>query len=269
MHGRKTRMRLKHWLDPRGSKGGTCEAVRGRAGDDPPLGQDGLAGPRLGGGQGAAGAAAAAAGQSSIRTRISSTSGCGSFRGCWRSGCFVDASRDAESARWMRAMLADPKMPGAREAGDDILAQADGGGVTAGKAIDSLLGAQMELRSNRRLHSAMRARACPPSRRRGSFDFAIRTRHQARARRAPARVRLRSARRERDPAGSARSRPDASGHRPRGRGGPVRTPHLPRHPRGPGRVAHGGEDVGQPGTSAQRCVRIPPCRRSSRSAACR
>ena len=48
----------------------------------------------------------------------------------------------------VRAMLADLKMPGALEAADDILAQADGGSVTAGEALEKLLGAQIELRFN-------------------------------------------------------------------------------------------------------------------------
>ena len=57
----------------------------------------------------------------------------------------------------VRAMLADLKMPGALEVADDILAQADGGSVTAGEAIEKLHGAQIELRNNRRLQSAMRS----------------------------------------------------------------------------------------------------------------
>ena len=73
----------------------------------------------------------------------------------------------------VREMLADLKMPGALEAADDILAQADGGGVTAGEAIESLLGAQIELRNNRRLHSAMRTSRLPAVKTLAEFDFAF------------------------------------------------------------------------------------------------
>lgn len=41
----------------------------------------------------------------------------------------------------VRAMLADLKMPGALEALDGILHGIDGGSLTAGEAIESLLGA--------------------------------------------------------------------------------------------------------------------------------
>ncbi len=51
----------------------------------------------------------------------------------------------------LRAMLADLKMPGALEAVDGILAQADSGAATAGEAIEQLLDAQIALRNNRRL----------------------------------------------------------------------------------------------------------------------
>ena len=73
----------------------------------------------------------------------------------------------------VRAMLADLKMPGALEAADDILAQADGGSVTAGEAIEKLLGAQIELRNNRRLHSAMRSSRLPAVKTLAEFDFAF------------------------------------------------------------------------------------------------
>ncbi len=48
-------------------------------------------------------------------------------------------------------MLADLKLPGALEAVDGILAQADSGAVTASEAIEGLLSAQIVLRNNRRL----------------------------------------------------------------------------------------------------------------------
>ena len=55
----------------------------------------------------------------------------------------------------LRAMLADLKMPGALEAVDDVLAQADSGAATAGEAIEQLLDAQIGLRNNRRLQPLM------------------------------------------------------------------------------------------------------------------
>ncbi len=48
-------------------------------------------------------------------------------------------------------------MPGALEAIDGILQQAGGGAVTAGEAIEELLDAQIALRNNRRLQTAMRS----------------------------------------------------------------------------------------------------------------
>jgi len=73
----------------------------------------------------------------------------------------------------LRAMLADLKMPGALEAVDGILAQADSGAATAGEAIEQLLDAQIALRNNRRLHTAMRASRLPAVKTLGQFDFAF------------------------------------------------------------------------------------------------
>ena len=53
----------------------------------------------------------------------------------------------------LRAMLADLKMPGALEAVDGVLAKVDSGAVTAGEAIEQVLGAQIALRNNRRLQA--------------------------------------------------------------------------------------------------------------------
>ena len=73
----------------------------------------------------------------------------------------------------VRAMLADLKMPGALEAVDGILAQADSGGATAGEAIEQLLSAQIVLRNNRRLQTAMRASRLPAVKTLAEFDFAF------------------------------------------------------------------------------------------------
>ena len=50
-------------------------------------------------------------------------------------------------------------MPGALEAVDGILSDADGGTISAAEAIEQLLNAQIVLRNNRRLQTAMRSSA--------------------------------------------------------------------------------------------------------------
>ena len=70
----------------------------------------------------------------------------------------------------LRAMLADLKMPGALEAVDDVLAQVDNGAVTAGEAIEQVLGAQIALRNNRRLQAAMRSSRLPAVKTLAQFD---------------------------------------------------------------------------------------------------
>ena len=73
----------------------------------------------------------------------------------------------------VRAMLADLKMPGALEVVDEILAQADGGTVTATEAIEQLLSAHIVLRNNRRLQTAMRSSRLPAIKTLAQFDFAF------------------------------------------------------------------------------------------------
>ena len=73
----------------------------------------------------------------------------------------------------IREMLADLKLPGALEAVDDILAEVDRGSVTAGEALERLLGAQISLRNNRRLQTAMRSSRLPAIKTIGQFDFAF------------------------------------------------------------------------------------------------
>ena len=57
-------------------------------------------------------------------------------------------SRTTSRRDQIRAMLADLKMPGALEASDSILAEADGGTITASEAIEKLLSSQISLRNN-------------------------------------------------------------------------------------------------------------------------
>ena len=73
----------------------------------------------------------------------------------------------------LREMLADLKMPGALEAVDGILAQADSGVATASEAIEQLLDAQIALRNNRRLQTAMRSSRLPAVKTLAQFDFAF------------------------------------------------------------------------------------------------
>ena len=70
-------------------------------------------------------------------------------------------------------MLADLKLPGALEAVDGILARADGGAVTASEAMEELLTAQIVLRNNRCLQTAMRASRLPAVKTLAQFDFAF------------------------------------------------------------------------------------------------
>jgi DNA replication protein DnaC len=73
----------------------------------------------------------------------------------------------------LRAMLADLKMPGALEALDPILQGVDAGGVTAAEAMEALLGAQIQLRNNRRLQAAMRSSRLPAVKLLSDFDFSF------------------------------------------------------------------------------------------------
>ncbi len=77
-----------------------------------------------------------------------------------RGGGAMKAAANSRRDR-VRAMLADLKMPGALEAMDGILAQADSGSATATEAIEELLKAQIALRNNRRLETAMRSSRLP------------------------------------------------------------------------------------------------------------
>ncbi len=70
-------------------------------------------------------------------------------------------------------MLADLKMPGSLEALDPILQGVDGGAVTAAEAIEHLLGAQIQLRNNRRLQAAMRSSRLPAVKTLADFDFSF------------------------------------------------------------------------------------------------
>ncbi len=73
----------------------------------------------------------------------------------------------------IRAMLADLKLPGSLEAVDEVLRDADGGTLTPAEAIERLLSAQITLRNNRRLQTAMRASRLPAVKTLAHFDFSF------------------------------------------------------------------------------------------------
>src|SRR5690349_6538379 len=73
----------------------------------------------------------------------------------------------------LRTQLADLKMPGALEALDAILQRSDSGQVSAGDAIEQLLGAHIQLRNARRLQTAMRSARLPAVKSLADFDFSF------------------------------------------------------------------------------------------------
>lgn len=73
----------------------------------------------------------------------------------------------------IRGMLADLKLPGALEAVDEVLADVDRGSLTASEAIERVLAAQINLRNNRRLQTAMRSSRLPAIKTLKDFDFAF------------------------------------------------------------------------------------------------
>ena len=91
---------------------------------------------------------------------------------CLCGGAAMNAPAPSRRGR-LRAMLADLKMPGALEAVDGILSDAGGGTVSAAEAIEQLLNAQIVLRNNRRLQTAMRSSRLPAVKTLDQFDFAF------------------------------------------------------------------------------------------------
>ena len=68
--------------------------------------------------------------------------------------------------------------------------------MTAGEAIEQVLGAQIALRNNRRLQAAMRSSRLPAVKTLAQFDFTFQPSDQARADREPARAGIPRLRRE-------------------------------------------------------------------------
>jgi DNA replication protein DnaC len=71
----------------------------------------------------------------------------------------------------IKAHLTDLEMPGSLEAIDDLMARLDSGSLSPAEAMDNLLAAQVTLRRERRLISAMRSSRLPAIKRLDTFDF--------------------------------------------------------------------------------------------------
>ena len=71
----------------------------------------------------------------------------------------------------IKTHLADLEMPGSLEVVDSLLEKLDGGAVSPAEAMEQLLRAQVILRKERRLISAMRSSRLPGLKRLDSFDF--------------------------------------------------------------------------------------------------
>ena len=132
-----------------------------RAGDASPPGHLPLPAPRRP--PGSRPGAAAAAGNREGRAATAQ---------CLCGGAAMKAPAPSRRDR-LRAMLADLKLPGALDAVDGILSGAHGGTISAAEAIEQLLNAQIVLRNNRRLQTAMRSSRLPAVKTLDQFDFAF------------------------------------------------------------------------------------------------
>lgn len=73
----------------------------------------------------------------------------------------------------IKAHLTDLEMPGSLEAIDDLMQRLDSGSLSPAEAMDNLLAAQVALRRERRLISAMRSSRLPAVKRLDTFDFSF------------------------------------------------------------------------------------------------
>ena len=71
----------------------------------------------------------------------------------------------------IKTHLADLQMPGSLEVVDALMEQLDGGTISAAEALEQLLSAQVALRRERRIISAMRSSRLPGAKTLDSFDF--------------------------------------------------------------------------------------------------
>jgi DNA replication protein DnaC len=73
----------------------------------------------------------------------------------------------------LKSHLADLGLPGSLEAVDSLMVQLDQGAISPAEAMDKLLEAQVILKRQRRLVSAMRSSRLPTIKRLDSFDFSF------------------------------------------------------------------------------------------------
>ncbi len=75
----------------------------------------------------------------------------------------------------LKAHLVDLGMPGSLEVVDQVMNQLDSGALSPAEAMEQLLSAQVNLKRQRRLITAMHASRLPSVKRLDSFDFAFQT----------------------------------------------------------------------------------------------
>lgn len=73
----------------------------------------------------------------------------------------------------LKAHLADLQMPGSLEVADEVLSNMDNGAISPAEAIEQLLAAQVALRRQRRLQSAMHSSRLPAVKTLETFDFSF------------------------------------------------------------------------------------------------
>jgi DNA replication protein DnaC len=88
-----------------------------------------------------------------------------------RGKCIMKTAPPSRRER-IQAQLVDLRMPGGLESLDSVLSAADSG-LHAGEAIETLLGAQITLRNNRRVQAAMRSSRLPAVKTLAGFDFSF------------------------------------------------------------------------------------------------
>ena len=151
----------------------------------------------------------------------------------------------------LRHMLADLRLPGALEALDAILQGVDGATLTAPEAIEQLLGAQIQLRNNRRLQAAMRSSRLPAIKRLTEFDFSFQPSLRREQMESFARARLPGAPGKRCLPRAAGRRQDASGDQPGDCRRPERSSRLLQHAGRSDHLARGSAGVGSVAGAAQ------------------
>ncbi len=78
-----------------------------------------------------------------------------------------------DAVEMIKAHLADLQMPGSLEVVDALMEQLDGGIISAAEALEQFLSAQVSLRRERRIISAMRSSRLRGAKTLDSFDFSF------------------------------------------------------------------------------------------------